>query len=188
MSLFANTVEWGSDPRSRPAVQIRKSTETRLDTELLKQTCLIINTADYCQTTASELEEKIKEKINPEYKEKISFQGERDMFIGTISSAIAVQLRELEVVCDASFLALSRTSWSSINQVSGPSAYTGDLVKSVEQVAELMKPLIEQKKYLRNFFDKACRSVILSCCSMCVNLICTVVVSAWSLSSSPILR
>lgn len=144
----------------RPAVQIRKSTETRLDTELLKQTCLIINTADYCQTTASELEEKIKEKINPEYKDKISFQAERDMFIGTISSAIAVQLRELEVVCDPPFNTLSRTSWSTINQVSGPSAYTGDLVKVVEQVAELMKPLIEQKKYLRNFFDKACSLVL----------------------------
>lgn len=81
------------------------------------------------------------------------------MFIGTISSAIAVQLRELEVVCDPPFNTLSRTSWSTINHVSGPSAYTGDLVKVVEQVAELMKPLIEQKKYLRNFFDKACRSV-----------------------------
>ena len=108
-------------------------------------------------STLLQLEEKIKEKINPEYKDKISFQNERDVFVSAISSAIAVQLRELEVVCDTPFITLARTSWSTINQVSGPSAYTGDLVKSAEQVTELMKPLIEQKKYLRNFFDKACR-------------------------------
>ncbi|TEB19069.1 hypothetical protein FA13DRAFT_1767283 [Coprinellus micaceus] len=129
----------------------KRSTETRLDIELLKQTCIIINTADYCQNTATELEEKIKQKINPEYKEKISFQNERDVFISAISSAIAVQLRELEVVCDPPFITLARTSWSTISQVSGPSAYTGDL---------LMKPLIEQKKYLRNFFDKACSLIL----------------------------
>lgn len=144
----------------RPPTQIRKSTESRLDVELLKQTCIIINTADYCQTTAIELEEKIKEKINPEFKEKISFQAERDLFISTISSAIGVQLREFEVTCDTSFTTLGRTSWSSVSQVSGPSAYTGDLVKAAEQMTELIKPLIEQKKYLRNFFDKACSLIL----------------------------
>ena len=47
-----------------------------------------------------------------------------------------------------------------MNQVSGQSAYTGELVNSVEQVIELVKPLVEQKKYLRNLFDKTCRSVV----------------------------
>jgi len=59
---------------------------------------MLINTADYCQTTALEvsytrsycdrgingidqLEEKIREKINDEYKEKITFQAERDLFV-----------------------------------------------------------------------------------------------------------
>ncbi|KAJ2922569.1 hypothetical protein H1R20_g14519, partial [Candolleomyces eurysporus] len=144
----------------KPPTQIRKSVETRSDSELLKQTCLVINTADYCQTTALELEEKIKEKINPEYKEKISFQAERDMFVSTISAAIGVQLREFELICDASFIALARMSWATVNQVTGPSAYTGELVKAAEQVTELIKPLVEQKKYLRNFFDKACSLIL----------------------------
>ncbi|RXW18060.1 hypothetical protein EST38_g7790 [Candolleomyces aberdarensis] len=144
----------------KPPTQLRKSVETRSDSELLKQTCLVINTADYCQTTALELEEKIKEKINPEYKEKISFQAERDMFVSTISAAIGVQLREFELICDASFIVLARMSWATVNQVTGPSAYTGELVKAAEQVTELIKPLIEQKKYLRNFFDKACSLIL----------------------------
>ena len=63
--------------------------------------------------------------------------------------------------CDLSFVTMSRTSWSTVNQVSGPSPYTDELVKSAEQLVVVIKPLVEQKKYLKNFFDKACRSVFM---------------------------
>lgn len=84
---------------SRPPSQSRKSTETRFDLTELKHSCMLINTADYCQTTAlevrsssysnttvvfttfSQLEEKIREKIDDDYKEKISLQMERDLFV-----------------------------------------------------------------------------------------------------------
>ncbi|KAG2016360.1 hypothetical protein CC2G_009531 [Coprinopsis cinerea AmutBmut pab1-1] len=142
------------------ATSTRKSLETRVDVELLKQTCLVINTADYCQTTALELEEKIKEKIDADWKEKVSFQAERDLFVSTISTAIGVQLREFEVACDPPFITLGRTSWSSLNQVTGQSPYTDEFVKAAEQVVELIKPLVEQKKYMRNFLDKACSLIL----------------------------
>jgi len=77
--------------------------------------------------------------------------------LSAISAAIGVQLKEFEFVCDAAFATLSRTTWATISQVSGPSAYTEELVKSAEQFTEQIKPLIEQKKYVRNLFDKACR-------------------------------
>lgn len=38
-----------------PPTQVRRSTDTRFDTNDLKQSCLLINTADYCQTTALEV-------------------------------------------------------------------------------------------------------------------------------------
>jgi len=66
-------------------------------------------------------------------------------------------LKEFETNCDPSFVAMSRTSWSTVNQVSGQSPYADELVKAAEQLVVVIKPLIEQKKYLRNFFDKACR-------------------------------
>ncbi len=75
------------------------------------------------------------------------------------SSAISVQLRELEVACDPAFSTMVRTAWTSLAQVVGPSAYTSDLVRVAEQVIEAVKPRIEQKKYLRNLFDKAYKCV-----------------------------
>ncbi|KAJ3772997.1 Vps53-like protein [Lentinula raphanica] len=139
----------------------RKSVDsTRFDLAGLKHASMIINTADYCQTTASELEDKIRSHINEEYKEKVSLQEERDLFVSVISAAIVVQLRELESACEPAFNSMSRSVWSNLNLVSGPSAYTADLVRSVEQVVEVIKPAVEQKKYLRNFFDKACSLVV----------------------------
>jgi hypothetical protein len=52
---------------------------------------------------------------------------------------------------------MSRSNWLNLTQVSGPSPYVSDLVKAAEQAVEIIKPLIEQKKYLRNFLDKVCR-------------------------------
>jgi hypothetical protein len=78
--------------------------------------------------------------------------------VSVISAGIVVQLRELEIACEPAFAAMARSSWATLKQVSGQSAYTADLVNAVEQVVESVKPLVEQKKYLRNFLDKACRS------------------------------
>jgi vacuolar protein sorting-associated protein 53 len=52
---------------------------------------------------------------------------------------------------------MSKMSWGSLNQVTGQSSYVGELINSAEQYVETIKPLIEQKKYMRNFFDKASR-------------------------------
>lgn len=77
-----------------------------------------------------------------------------------ISTAIAILLREVENATDVFFTTMSRSNWSNLNQVSGQSHYVGDLVKAAEQAVENIKPLIEQKKYLRNFLDKVCRCVV----------------------------
>ena len=54
-------------------------------------------------------------------------------------------------------MTMQRSPWSTLSQVSGPSPYTEELIRAVEQVAEIIRATVEQKKYLRNFFDKACR-------------------------------
>jgi hypothetical protein len=55
---------------------------------------------------------------------------------------------------------LSRTAWGTIRDVSGPSTYVPDFVQAIESVADIVREHIEQKKYLRNFFDKASAYVL----------------------------
>ncbi|KAF7797607.1 hypothetical protein EIP86_008807 [Pleurotus ostreatoroseus] len=139
----------------RPASQIRRSVDNRVDMNELRSVCTLINTADYCHSTAQELEAKIKEKIMDDFKEKITFQEECELFINVVSAAILTLLHELENATDPAFSALSRTAWSTISLVSGQSAYVDDLIRAIENVMKTTKPLIEQKRYLRNFLDKA---------------------------------
>ncbi|KIJ18544.1 hypothetical protein PAXINDRAFT_71265 [Paxillus involutus ATCC 200175] len=145
----------------RPQPQSRRSTDSRFDIAELQQACLFINTADYCQTTAAELEEKIKEKVNDKFKGKVALQSERDLFMSVISVAINVQLRELESAYEGAFNAMSRVNWGAISQVTGHSPFIDDIIQVTEQVTEVIKPLVEQKKYLRNFFDKACSLILM---------------------------
>ncbi|KAK2461334.1 hypothetical protein APHAL10511_006861 [Amanita phalloides] len=145
-----------SSSLKRPPNAPRRSTDTRFDPRELKYSCIVVNTADYCQVTTVDLEEKLRQEIDDEYREKITLQAERDLFVSVISSAIVVQLRELELACDSAFSTMSRTAWSTLSQVTGQSPYTYEVVRAAEQIADTIKPHVEQKKYLRNFFDKAC--------------------------------
>ncbi|KAJ8494966.1 hypothetical protein ONZ51_g1987 [Trametes cubensis] len=144
----------------KPSTIGRKSMDARYDVNELKNACTLINTADYCQTTALELEENIRDKCDEAFKEKITLQDERDLFVSAISAAILIMLRELDSACDPALTTLSRTAWATLKHVSGQSAYVEPLVKAIEEVAETVKPLVEQKKYLRNFFDKAANAVL----------------------------
>lgn len=72
-----------------------------------------------------------------------------------VSAAINVQIRSFEFTCEPVFGAVARMSWASVNQVTGPSHYVEDLAQAAEGMVETIKSRVEQKRYLRNFFDKA---------------------------------
>ncbi|WVF71249.1 hypothetical protein IAT40_006051 [Kwoniella sp. CBS 6097] len=138
----------------------RRSLEGRETLQEVKNACIILNTAEYCQNTSLQLEERLKDKIVEEYKEAISFQTERDTFSSVISACITTILRELESSCEPAFAAILKTPWMYLENVSGRSAYIVDLVGSIKQVAEVVRGRVEGKKYIRNFADKAVGVVI----------------------------
>lgn len=60
----------------------RRSVEGRLNIQEIKTACMILNTAEYCQNTSLQLEERVKGKIAEEFKEGVSYQAERETFTG----------------------------------------------------------------------------------------------------------
>ena len=175
----------------RPAHQPRRSSDTRYDAHELRNACLLINTAEYCQVTASEVcwiftllsspslirmltargkdqrQDRCRVQRKPVFPDRAgllhwvpnncnSIVTEVNVILySVIASAILVQLRELEAAVEPSFDIMMKTSWAAIENVSGPSQYVGDVVASIEAIANIINPLVEQKKYLRNFYDKA---------------------------------
>lgn len=91
--------------------------DSRLDMSELKHACLLVNTADYCQTTALEvsarkqhkrnhtylsreqLEEKVREKVNDEFKDRVTFQVERDQFVRYVRLAFtSLSMSDIEKI------------------------------------------------------------------------------------------
>jgi len=122
------------------------------------------------------LEEKLKEKIDEAYREKITLQPELDLFIGSvyktriehalnntyrvISLSITQVLRGLESTVEPFLLTMTRTTWTTLESVSGQQAHVIGMVAAVDSFVEVAKSQLEQKKYLRNFYDKAAAFVL----------------------------
>ncbi|KAK8864473.1 hypothetical protein IAR55_001723 [Kwoniella newhampshirensis] len=138
----------------------RRSFEGRDNLQEVKNACVVLNTAEYCQNTSLQLEERLKDKIAPNLKDDVTFQSERDTFSTVISNCVTAILRELEQSCESAFAAILKSPWMHLENVSGRSAYIVDLVGSIKHVAEVVRGRVEGKKYIRNFADKAVGLVI----------------------------
>ena len=58
--------------------------ESRANPQEVKNACVVLNTAEYCQNTLTQLEERLKDMINPEFKDEISFEPERTNFTSSV--------------------------------------------------------------------------------------------------------
>ncbi|KAJ9106321.1 hypothetical protein QFC21_001467 [Naganishia friedmannii] len=140
---------------SMKRVESRKSVDGRPNAQEIKNACLILNTADYCLQTSSQLEERLKQTVDAPYNDRVSFEAEHEQFIGVVSACLLVLQKELENACEPAFAAILKTPWMNLENVSGRSAYVVDLVGSIRQVADLVRERIEQKRHMRSFADRA---------------------------------
>ncbi|KAH8922413.1 hypothetical protein BT69DRAFT_1320210 [Atractiella rhizophila] len=135
--------------------QDRKSSEGRPNVEVLQNACQVINTADYCLLTSSQLEERLKERIHPDLQLKVSLESEKEVFLSTISSALLVLLRELEFTVEPVFSIMAKSPWKDVELVSSESSYVADFNKGMYAVIDVVRDGLQAKKYFRSFCDKA---------------------------------
>ncbi|KAK4054186.1 Vacuolar protein sorting-associated protein 53 [Microbotryomycetes sp. JL201] len=132
----------------------RRSGEGRPNVRELQTACLVLNTAEYCLETAAQLEERLQEKIDPEFKDKVSLEAEKDTFATTISAALLAIIRELELTIEAPFNQMLKSPWKDAEFVSSESAYVAELTRDIVTVVGVVRDGVEQKKYVRSVCDK----------------------------------
>ncbi|KAG8684212.1 Vacuolar protein sorting-associated protein 53, partial [Ceratobasidium sp. 423] len=147
--------------------QERRSMDSRFNASEIQKLCLVLNTADYCQTTAGQarqLEEKIKDKMTEEEGEngerEFSMQEEQELFVSVISTCLTHLLRELDATTDAPFQALLKFNWGAIETVTGTSAWVEELGTATASVSQVVHDKIEPKKYVRSFCDRASNALV----------------------------
>lgn len=91
--------------------------------------CKILTTSEYCLETVQQLEEKLKEKIDPAYAENIDLAEEKDVFHRVISHCIQLLVQDIENLCESALIVMTKVgceiknrSFSSKQIVSDPMA------------------------------------------------------------------
>ncbi|CAO3653139.1 unnamed protein product [Cunninghamella echinulata] len=122
--------------------------------EHIRYIAITLNTADYCCITTSQLEEKLNEQIDDDYKGKVDLQNVKDKFMGAVSSCIDAIIRCLSSSFEPFFQIMTRLPWGSMETVGDQSDYITQLQDSATKFIRVAGTNIANKRYYRTFCDR----------------------------------
>lgn len=123
--------------------------------------CLVLNTASYCSTTISQLDDKFKllikdEKLNSE----IQFDSANEGFLQLIAYCINLLFYKIENDIQLSWKELANFNWKVLNEVSGESRYITSLKSTIKENCQYMFNRISKHIYIRNLIEKVVSMLI----------------------------
>ncbi len=119
----------------------------------IEDTILVLNTADYCYSTCNQLEEKIRNRIDEEFKSAVDLQSQADAFMGIASAAVRVLVRKVEVECEPAWREMRNTPWSKLTSVGDQSGYVQELLRRVKEKSQDILKDLHKQQYARAFCD-----------------------------------
>ncbi|KAK6510144.1 Vacuolar protein sorting-associated protein 53 [Arthrobotrys musiformis] len=119
----------------------------------------ILNTADYCHALTSQLEERIKGRIDEEYRNKVNLEKQQDTFMSVVSIAIRALTKKVEAELEPIWREMRNTPWSKLETVGDTSTYVGELVRVIKEEAKKVLVLIVKEQYKRAFCDRLVEGV-----------------------------
>ena len=133
----------------------------RLNNGELRLVCSILTTADYCLETTEQLEEKLKEKVDPRLSGRIDLAEDRVAFSACISTAIQMLVHDLESACDPALAAMAKISWTSVEHVGDQSPYVTAITSHIKSTVPVIRSnLSSARKYFTQFCIKFANSFI----------------------------
>lgn len=137
--------------------------ETKDQEEGVDIICLVLNTANYCSITVTQLEDKIKSLITPsELNTKVEFESQKDGFMKLINYCISLLIFKIETDLQMSWRELNNQNWKVLEEVVGESRYLNSVKDTITEDAKVIFNKISKVSYIRNLIDKLLDSVIKS--------------------------
>ncbi|KAL4143131.1 hypothetical protein QTP88_005495 [Uroleucon formosanum] len=119
----------------------------------LAKICCILTTADYCMETTQQLEEKLKEKIDPCLVGKISMTNENDLFQNIIFMSINLLVQHLEADLEPALNNMTKVPWQNITAVGDQSEYVTIMTTHLKAVVPIVRTYLSTS---RKYFTKFC--------------------------------
>ena len=134
-------------------VSERPSGQTPSKTPQIEDLVLVLNTADYCYNTSTQLEEKIKSRIDHDFKSSIDLQSQADAFMGIASATVRALVRRAEVDTEPIWREMRNTGWSKMESVGDQSSYVGEMLSRIKTRATEILGMLHKQQYARAFCD-----------------------------------
>ena len=134
-------------------VSERSSGQTPSKTPQIEDLVLVLNTADYCYITSTQLEEKIKSRIDHDLKSSIDLQSQADAFMGIASATVRALVRKVEVDIEPTWREMRNTGWSKMESVGDQSSYVGEMLSKIKSRAAEILAMLHKQQYARAFCD-----------------------------------
>lgn len=133
--------------------------QTPSKTPQLEDTILVLNTADYCFNTCTQLEEKIKSRIDESFKAAIDLQSQADAFMGIASATVRALVRRAEVDVEPTWREMRNTGWSKLESVGDQSSWVGEMLRRIKSRCAEIIGMLHKQQYARAFCDNLVDSI-----------------------------
>ncbi|KJE95118.1 vacuolar protein sorting 53 [Capsaspora owczarzaki ATCC 30864] len=134
--------------------------DVRMSREELVLVCGVLNTASHCSATTKKLEEKIKQKIDPEFADRVDMSEHEDFFHDIIANCLQILIQGLEAACEPSFQIMLKMTWNSVESVGDQSDYVTSIAKVFANFVPTVRETVADARYFSNFCLKFATSFV----------------------------
>lgn len=126
----------------------------------IRTVALVLNTADYCFNTTSQLEERVENQIDEEFKKSIDFENEKGAFLEIVNQCIRRFVGKVESACDYAWREMANTNWSKLENVGDQSSYVSELQKNINSETQNILKHVSKDLYVRMICDKVVEAIM----------------------------
>lgn len=120
----------------------------------VEEIIMVLRTADYCATTARQLEDKVKATINPALSERISLDPQVDSFQQTMSRSISLLVSHLDKVVNLGLADMAKTRWADLDSTRDQSPYVAAVVAGLLREGKRVLQNLHKERFVRTFCDR----------------------------------
>ncbi|XP_039437386.1 vacuolar protein sorting-associated protein 53 homolog [Culex pipiens pallens] len=140
---------------------LKEGEAPRFSMDDIRKICFVLATAEYCLETVQQLEDKLKEKIDKSYANRVDLSDEKDVFHRIISNCIGLLVQDLDTGCEQSLNLMTKISWHNISNVGDQSGFVNQIVTNLKQSVPVIRDnLATSRKYYTQFCHKFVNSFI----------------------------
>jgi hypothetical protein len=115
---------------------------------------LILNTSEYCTNTTTQLEEKIQEIVDQEFKPQISLSRENECFMNVSGVGLSGLVKYVEYQLEPCLTMMIRHSWNTVQAVGDQSDFINQIGTNIAIMMVPIKKYLTSARFFKSFCDK----------------------------------